>query len=365
MKPKTPHGKHTGWRSKTFVLCSLFFVLCFSCDDPTRETNNNNNDPVVPLSASVQAVSFGAQFSTGDWDSVNGAAFGGGKFIAASGPSGHPTIGISSNGIDGWAKQDISAGLFSSYAGKLTFLNGAFLITRGKDLGRGIFSNDGGESWTATEIGFGSKGFAFGNGVYVVGGQHGQAAWARNIAGPWTTLEMAATTFSNGSSSQLYINAAAYGNGTFVMAGGRGHTAYSTDSGASWTGVLITEIIFDGPSGFIDCMAFGGGKFIALGGMDGNPAKSAYSEDGITWRQGGDPHLKANNGSPCIEYGGGYFLAADSDGNASCSVDGITWKPLSGTTFNGTPIKDIAFGNGKFLLVGGEGKAAEVIISNE
>jgi hypothetical protein len=299
-------------------------------------------------------------------DSINSAAFGGGKFIAGAGV-GSPVVAISANGT-AWEKVEIPAATFDSYVGKIAWLNDSFIITRGSNVPYGIYSPDGG-SWIKTEIGFGTKGHCYANdgitpGIFIVAGQHGQAAWSNSIGGPWNKLEMEDTTFDNGNQSQLYINAVVYGNGVFVMGGGRGHTAVSAD-GKIWEGIAAntqSEAIFDAPDGFIDCMAFGNGRFIALGGMDGYDAKSASSADGIHWTQGGDPFLKAGNGSPCIAFGGAYFLAADSDGNASFTSDGDVWTALETTTFNGRPIKGITYGNNKFIMVGGEGKAAEVII---
>jgi hypothetical protein len=294
-------------------------------------------------------------------DSINSVAYKEGVgFIAGSGRNyADPVIAISANGISGWHSQSIYKPPFDRYVGKIVNLPGVLLITRGSGVHAGLYSTDG-VTWTVTEIGFGTKGFAYANGVYVVGGQHGQAAYSTNAA-DWTLLPKETTTFDNGSANSLYINAIAYGNGRFVMAGGRGHTAWSAD-GRTWQGAQgtasVSEVIFDGPGGFIDCMVFGAGKFVALGGMDGYDAKAAWSTDGVTWTQGGDPHLIAGNGSPSAAYGGGYFLAADSNGNASYSADGVTWTAIANTTFAMAPIKGIAYGNNMFVMVGGDGKAA-------
>ncbi|AEF86739.1 Ig domain protein, group 2 domain protein [Treponema primitia ZAS-2] len=302
-------------------------------------------------------------------DSINSVSYGAGTgFIAGGGPyaqgaAAHPVISISSNGIDNWSPMDLLIDPFDSYVGKIVYLNDKFLVTRGSGVKVGLYSTDS-ENWAVTEIGFGTKGFAYGNGTYVVGGQHGQAAWSSNGT-DWNVLTLDKTTFDNGSANQLYINAVAYGNSIFVMGGGRGHTAWSGD-GKNWQGVqgntAPSEIIFDGPSGFIDCMVFGAGKFVALGGMDGYDAKSAWSIDGVHWTQGGDPHLKTGNGSPTIEFGGGFFLAGDNNGNASYSKDGISWTAIGDTTFAGTPIKGVAYGDSRFVMVGGEGKAAYSLI---
>jgi hypothetical protein len=294
-------------------------------------------------------------------DSINSVAYKEGVGFIAGGGVNHadPVISTSANGVTGWTTRTLNAPPFDSYVGKIVSLNGALLITRGSGVKVGLYSMDG-QTWAVTTIGLGTKGFAYGNGVYVVGGQHGQAARSADISS-WTVLPKETTTFDNGDQNRLYINAAAYGNGIFVMGGGRGHTAWSTD-GQTWAGARgndsESEVIFDGPSGFIDDMTFGAGKFVALGGMDGYDAKAAWSSDGVHWTQSGDPHLKAGSGSPVLTYGGGYFLAADSNGNASYSTDGISWTAIADTTFAMTPIKGVAYGNDMFVMVGGEGKAA-------
>jgi hypothetical protein len=361
-RSKTPSPFSRSKISRSFA-AALFIAHCslliLNCEDPTRETHQ----PSIHFTAvTIEAL-------TGQ--SINSVAYGNGVFIAGAGADYQgPDIAVSEDGVEWGEKITLSAELFDSYVGKIVYLNDSFLVTRGSGVKFGIFSVDNGQNWAKTDIGFGTKGLFYADGIYLAGGQHGQAAWSNDLTGGWNKLEVADTTFDQGirspgktySANSLYINAAAYGNGVFVLGGGHGHAAYSTDNALTWTSVTQTEIIFD--EGFIDCMIFGAGKFIALGGMDGEPAKSAWSQDGIAWTQGGDPHLKAINGSPCIEYGGGYFLAADSDGNASFSADGLTWTAAADTTFAGTAIKGITYGNNKFIMVGGDGKAASATISD-
>ena len=259
---------------------------------------------------------------------------------------------------------------YDSFVGKISRLDDKFLITRGSGVKYGLVSPDNGATWTEVSIGLGTKGHTYATykGLFLVSGQHGQAAWSDDGMATFHVLTKETTTFDNGSASQLYINAAAYGNGVFVLGGGRGHTAVSSD-GKTWTGERgtansVSERIFDGPSGFIDCMLFAKGRFIALGGMDGASSKSAYSTDGVHWTQGGDPGLGNSTDSPRMAYGGGYIVAVDNLGRASYSTDGITWTQTE-TGFDWTPIKDVAYGagingagTGRFVIVGGEGKAA-------
>jgi hypothetical protein len=291
-------------------------------------------------------------------------------FIAGSGTDlQKPAIAVSPDGAEGsWTARELE-GLknYNSFAGKISRLNENFLMTRGSGVPYGLLSPDG-EDWTETNIGFGTKAHVFANGVYVAGGQNGRAAWSADGMATWTALSDAQTTFDNGSMAQLYVIAAAYGNGVFVLGGGRGHTAVSTN-GKTWTGAKgdasVSEAIFDGPNGFINCMAFFNGKFIALGGLDYQTSKSAYSADGVDWTRGGDaPGLTNNSDGPRMASGGGYIVAVSSSGNAAYSANGIDWTATK-TGFGDTPVKDVAYGNGRFVIVGGDGKAGYFDVSEE
>ena len=307
------------------------------------------------------------------YQTINSIAYGeGAGFIAGSGTDWNkPAIARSANGAGRWDVTELTdLTHYDSFVGKISRLDDKFLITRGSGVKYGLVSPDNGATWTEVSIGLGTKGhtYATDKGLFLVSGQHGQAAWSDDGMATFHVLTKETTTFDNGSASQLYINAAAYGNGVFVLGGGRGHTAVSRD-GKTWTGERgtansVSERIFDGPSGFIDCMLFAKGRFIALGGMDGASSKSAYSTDGVHWTQGGDPGLGNSTDSPRMAYGGGYIVAVDNLGRASYSTDGITWTQTE-TGFDWTPIKDVAYGagingagTGRFVIVGGEGKAA-------
>jgi hypothetical protein len=257
-------------------------------------------------------------------------------FIAGSGTDLlKPAVALSPSGEpDSWTVRELDGLVYyNSFAGKISRLNGKFLMTRGSGVRHGLLSPDG-VNWTETSIGFGTKAHACGvnaggGEVYVVGGQNGRAAWSENGMTSWTAMTDTETTFDNGSMAQLYIIAAAWGNGIFVLGGGRGHTAVSAD-GKAWTGVRgeasISERIFEGPNGFIDALIFADGKFVALGGLDGQAAKSAYSADGVNWTQGGNPPgLTNGKDGPRMAYGGSFIVAVSYNGSAAYSPDGISW----------------------------------------
>jgi hypothetical protein len=284
-------------------------------------------------------------------------------FVIGSGTDyNKPAFAISTTGTGSWTVKEITnVQMFDSFAGKIRRLNNRFIATRGSGPKCLIISDDG-INWAEVSISFGTKGFAYGNNVYLIAGQKGQAAYSTDNMETWTTVPASATGFST-NGNQGYLNAAAYGNGKFVIGGGGGETAVSTNNGQTWThcektGNTSPQVIFDG--GFIDSMVFFDNKFIALGGTDGGDAKSAYSTDGLTWTQGGAPGLKTNSDtSPMMAIGGGYIVAVDLQGKASYSQDGISWTSIADTGFDAmNGIKDVTYGNGRFVIVGANGRTA-------
>jgi hypothetical protein len=139
-------------------------------------------------------------------------------------------------------------------------------------------------------------------------------------------------------------NAVAYLNGKFVS------ISFNSTDGSTWTehepvlgGVGVRGMAYGGPAGRE--------KYVAVG----NEGAMAWSEDGEHWTQ-----LSASVFGLSyiydIAYGGGIFLAAGQDGKMAYSVDGMFWKlipPGIGTeknSFNSTDnINCIVYLNGKFL----------------
>jgi hypothetical protein len=313
---------------------------------------------------------------------VNSVAYADGVgFVAGTGTDwGSPVLARSVDGGPGeWTVKELTGLVhYDSFVGKIRRLNDRLLITRGSGVKYGLVSSDSWDdsqgwdnwTWTETSISFGTKAHAYGDGVYLAGGQHGQAAWSDDDMDTWHPLTKEQTTFNDGSANQLYINAAAYGNGRFVIGGGKGHTAVSDDGGKTWTGSVTTgttspQAIFD--TGFIDTMLFFKGNFIALGGMDGSYTKAAYSDDGLVWYQGNMPPESSNSlinssDGPRMAAGAGYIVAVANNGKAAYTANGIDWTTMEIDFGAWVPIKDVTYGsnNGvnRFVVVGNEGKAA-------
>jgi hypothetical protein len=360
----------------------LFFCVAVLFTACNLGSGDDYSQPAPSLGAwNTFTISGLAQYPT-----VNSIAYADGAgFVAGTGTDyGNPVLARSATGGPGdWIIKELTPeedGLehYDSFVGKIRRLNDKFLITRGSGVKYGLVTDslrwDDSQGWNnwiwrETNITFGSKAHTYASGIYLVGGQHGEAAWSDDGMATWHILTKEMTTFNDGSASHLYINAAAYGNNRFVIGGGKGHTAVSTDGGKTWTGSPATgrtspQAIFD--SGFIDTMVFAKGMFIALGGMDGQSSKAAYSTDGLAWQQGTIPEYTLINSSdgPRTAVGGGFIIAIDNYGNAAYSANGKDWAAMD-IGFEGyVPTKDIAYGNGRFVIVGNGGNAAYCVVQN-
>jgi hypothetical protein len=157
------------------------------------------------------------------------------------------------------------------------------------------------------------------------------------------------TTFT----SSEHIKGIAYGGGKFVAVGGSGKAAYSEDGGVSWKAVTVAGL--DSINGIAYGDPAGKEKFVAVGAYGG---KAAYSEDGgETWKAVTDTTFTSSEYINAIAYGGGKFVAVGNKKAAYSEDGGETWKAVTDTTFN-IDINGIAYGGGKFVAVGNSGKAA-------
>jgi len=187
------------------------------------------------------------------------------------------------------------------------------------------------------------------------------------------------------------IKAITYGDGKFVAVSGDKKMAYSPD-GVTWTAVKSPSIEFND-------IAYGNGKFVAVGyfsvGGYFAAGKITYSPDGINWTDVKDSSFKKDTiGS--IAFGNGMFVAAAkyANGKLAYSPDGINWTQVKSFPFGrkyinafycedkffviepydnhrlayssdgvnwtamkspfgkGSGVKNIVYGNDKFLAVG-------------
>lgn len=135
-----------------------------------------------------------------------------------------------------------------------------------------------------------------------------------------------------------------YGDGKFVtIAYNSDKAAYSLD-GVNWTMTTLPK------SAYWTSVAYGDGKFVAVekGYTLSSTKIAAYSLDGITWTQ--TVIFKEN--WKRVAYGDGKFVAMPSYGTkVGISTDGITWTSAT-LSSTGRNLGCIAYGNGKFVIVG-------------
>lgn len=150
-------------------------------------------------------------------------------------------------------------------------------------------------------------------------------------------------------------NAVAYGNGKYVAAGQSGYTAYSHD-GENWTPVKA------GSPGYI-MIIYTNGKFIALGGSGYN-GELVHSEDGINWTFVNSP--MSNNGSmKSIAYGNGKYCLVGNNGQMYTSNDLKSWRKVSNYNVERISWNSIAYGNGKFVAIGSFSSGEITIMNSE
>ncbi len=142
---------------------------------------------------------------------------------------------------------------------------------------------------------------------------------------------------SSGTTSDLYN--IAYGGGKFVAVGGNGSIATSAD-GAAWTSQSLN-------GGVALCgVTYGNGTFVA----SGHAGTIVTSPDGSAWTSRTTPTSAILY---CAAYGNSTFVAVGVGGTIISSSDGVTWtQQASGTTKD---LYGIVYGNSRFVVVGAAG----------
>lgn len=261
--------------------------------------------------------------------------YGNNKFVAV----GTNTIATSVNGTS-WNTGIIPNGDWASVA----FGNGRYVAvsTSGETA---VYSDDG-NSWIEVPIPAGEyRSVTYGNSVNVwvavsANSSNGAVSLDNGITWSQTTLPEGADW-----------NSVAFGNGKFVAVGLSDstltQTIYSTD-GINWTsGSYI---------GGCEAVVFGNGRFVAIDGS----TSSFASLDGVNWVEG---DLPGNSASwKTITYGGGLFLATVTDSTvAATSQDGIVWTSRVLTSTGSW--KSGSYGSNTFVIIGGSGSPSSSAIT--
>jgi hypothetical protein len=258
--------------------------------------------------------------------SVNGIAFGNGRFVAV--------------GDDGKMAASTDGATWTAVSNNTFGTDYIYAIVWGKDKfvaggagGKMAYSTDG-ITWTAVENStFGRRdisAIAWGNDTFVaVGG--GGAYSADGVT--WT----ASTTNATG-------QAIAFGDGKFVVVGGSilgSQMGYSDDNGVTWKAVTTGDIFAQ-----IQVIAYGAGRFVAAGTF----GRMGTSTDGITWVDAtANSKFDSDEGMDAIAWVNDRFIATN-NGRLSYSSDGVTWKAKIGAAIGVKYINAFAYGNGKYVL---------------
>jgi hypothetical protein len=225
------------------------------------------------------------------------------------------------------------------------YLNGAFLVTAGRG-NIAAYSVNRGVTWSSISVGFGTKTGLFGSseGLYIVAGQEGQAAYTRNLASGFTTIPNSYTGWV-GAGPDYFINTGDYGDGNYVFGGGKGRIAWTgsiLDSRGNindWnTATVPTGTGTFGTDGFVNVIVYGGGTFVAVGNDAVGTGVVMYSTNGgHNWTAAKiGPSSLTTAPVYALAYGNGCFTAVNDDGNAAYSYDGNAWitstpSPVFGT----------------------------------
>lgn len=295
-----------------------------------------------------------------------GVAYGNGLFVAVAASTDENVVrwATSPDGTTWTARSQATPAGYTTYqTSKVHFLNGKFVFFTGfgDNFGgvRGTtwcYASTDGLTWTAnkvTDSRINVEEFDA-SPTLMVAAAHNGAQFASTDLAAWTARPVVpdAAGFDH--------NDLAYGNGRFVSTiNGFGGQSYTSTDGATWTPISSLAAL-----GGLR-VEFGHGVFLAGSGSD-----LWRSTDGVTFTKSTvttpSPLQFPNTGS--MRYAGGRFLCQTTDILAGgtvyiASVDGVTWTnfggllpkappPPAGSITRSYAFVDLAYGNGKYVLVG-------------
>ncbi|WP_334147223.1 hypothetical protein [Hyphomicrobium sp.] len=145
----------------------------------------------------------------------------------------------------------------------------------------------------------------------------------------------------------------AYGNGTFVA---MAHSPATSGDGINWT------VQSGSPAGSVSgAIAFGNNLFVVP--SQGGWTRDVWtSPDGINWTTHNNSLPPSAPSIQAVTYGGGQFVGVGNDGAIITSSDGINWTERSSTVTTG--FTDIAYGNGRYVAVGGWGVPSHPVVTS-
>jgi hypothetical protein len=288
---------------------------------------------------------------------MSGVAFGNGVFIATESYYG---MWVSTNGVD-WVRSN------NGPSTEAVFFEAGRFVAPGYS---SIYTSIDGQNWTSTPVpGSGQlKGTASGNGTTILVGDQGRIAFTTNgldwmAANSGATQQLVCATFdgqqffaagwlgallvsSNGIdwtnrsvADPYYFLAAAAHGGRAVFAG----YSYATVLNGNLTLIPTTD-----PTG-VNALTVVNGEFWGVG----QGGRILRSSDGLNWTEVSRRLVLPSSyySFAGVAFDGNKFLAAGWN-NIFASTNGANWTQLSSPPY--LWIKDIAWGNGRFIAVGAD-----------
>jgi photosystem II stability/assembly factor-like uncharacterized protein len=241
--------------------------------------------------------------------SLYSISYGGGRFVAV-GDGGKITY--SDDGETWIASQTFPYNTFEGGGWGSIAYGGSRFVTGGNN-GKMAYSDDGGETWTMVEDSKfpsdsydGIRVIAYGNGKFIAGGGYKRMAYSSDGV-TWTEISI-----TNDNLSPSSIDNISYGGGRFITGSWSNEKQtkiiYSSSDGKNWTESNIMKRISYG--GYI---TYGAGNFIIVS----ERGRMAYSDDGVTWKEviSNSKLIGDYDNITSIAYGGGRFVAVGGMGN--------------------------------------------------
>jgi hypothetical protein len=280
--------------------------------------------------------------------SVNASAYGEGTYVVGNRNNGKAAY--STDGGKSWTQTDVRFG--ENHISSLAYINGTFYAT---GFGGNLSSSLDGITWTPLGSGLLNnadiKTIAYGNGITLIAGTNGQAAYIQgypSLGAAWKSINGFPNFSANFNSIAYGLDTA--GNPLFVISGQEALTGYSND-GINWTDTTYqTNKIFPptGSQSSIKMVAYdpNNRKFVVVGFHEAAyvvPAPGNFTWVGVNLEEimGTTARTSWLN---AVTYGGGYFVAGGSGGQAISSTDGVSWA-ITGVQGQFPPASDIQFIN--------------------
>jgi hypothetical protein len=176
--------------------------------------------------------------------------------------------------------------------------------------------------------------------IVVVADGDGTVAYSSD-ADTWSTSTLPAGFNSGAETRVAYGNIVGSTSNRFVVIGSADRdVAYSDNGGSTWT--LTSNAL---PAIGYDTITYGAGKFVAI---DSNSTNAAYSTDGITWTNVTAPGTFS--AVTDIAWGNGKFVAIGGTNGIMYSLDGVTWVENALTLPLTATERRVAYGQGTFVI---------------